>query len=234
MKTIIFTDTLGIDSEYQPKPATSFVPEWYKKTESYYTGKKEAYIADGELATTQTIKRCLPVFDAITTGYIIPTPADVYVRKGEDGMPFYTWSNHGLISFHPVKQAPLHPARNDVPYAKWNNPWSIKTPSGYSCLFLSPLHQDISFEPMAGIVDTDMYHLPVNFPFVLKDKNFTGLIPAGTPMIQVIPFKRDAFKMSVEPYSDLVSQDVAKWTKKLHSTFFERYKNRFWQRKEYK
>ena len=45
------------------------------------------------------------------------------------------------------------------------------------------------------MVDTDKYPIPVHFPFLLK-KNFEGLIKQGTPIIQVIPFKRESWKSS--------------------------------------
>ena len=38
---IIFTNTSGVLSLEQPKPASQFVPDWYKNTESYIGGEKE-------------------------------------------------------------------------------------------------------------------------------------------------------------------------------------------------
>jgi hypothetical protein len=31
----------------------------------------------------------------------------------------------------------------------------------------------------------------INFPFVFNEKNFSGILPAGTPLMQVIPIKKD-------------------------------------------
>jgi hypothetical protein len=36
----------------------------------------------------------------------------------------------------------------------------------------------------------------INFPFFLK-KDFNGIIKAGTPIIQAIPFKRETWDMEV-------------------------------------
>lgn len=210
-----------------------------------------------------TIKRCMPVFDCLNSGYIIKTPTDVYVSQkdanyvnkekfNENGenlylteeeiekkgfakkLPYYEWSNFGIIQFHPVEQAPTHPNRNGHQgyYPKWINPWSIKTPPGYSVLFVQPFHRDSVFTILPGIVDTDTYTAPVNFPFILNDISWEGLIPAGTPIAQVIPFKREEWQMELGKEVDLISQ--SKVTTKLRTKFFDSYKSQFRALKEYK
>lgn len=231
---IIFTNTFGVPEEYSPKPASNFVPEWYKKLESYIGGDKKP---NGEGKTNITVKRCMPVFDAITNGYIILSSADVFVsqRETEDGtiQPYFEWSNYGLIQFHPAVQAPEHPNRNNhMAYPKWINPWAIKTPKGYSVLFTQPMHRESPFTILPGIVDTDTYTAPVNFPFVLNDVNFEGLIPAGTPIAQVIPFKRDKWKMSLGTQAEFIEQQQV--ANRLQTKFFDAYKSIFRQPKEYK
>lgn len=191
----------------------------------------------GQGQTTATAKRCMPIFDAITGGYIIVSPADVYVSQKEDVTgkvaPYFEWSNYGLIQFHPVEQAPEHPSNNGSPaYPKWNNSWAIKTPDGYSTLFIQPMHRESVFTILPGIVDTDTYTAPVNFPFVLNDPTFEGLIPAGTPIAQVIPIKRDSWKMEFGSEAEFFEQQ--KVTNRLQSKFFDRYKTMFRQPKEYR
>ena len=229
MKKIIkFTNVSGFDYFEKPKPASAFIPDWYKNTESYVGGKKAT---NGLGSTTATIKKCIPVFDAITAGYIITSPADVLVSI-KDGAHYFEWANYGLISFHPIEQAPEHPSRKPYEYPKWNNHWAIKTPKGYSTLFVQPFHRESLFTILPGIVDTDKYTAPVNFPMVINDPNFEGIIPAGTPIAQVIPFKRDMFKMEFGYDDELKEQSMV--TTKLNTKFFDRYKNMFWDRKEYK
>jgi hypothetical protein len=231
---IIFTDTLGVLEEHSPKPASTLIPEWYKKLESYVGGERKP---TGQGVTSGTVKRCMPVFDAITGGYIITSPADVFVSQKEDltgkKEPYYEWSNYGLIQFHPVVQAPEHPNRNGhMAYPKWVNPWAIKTPKGYSVLFTQPMHRESPFTILPGIVDTDTYTAPVNFPFVLNNINFEGLIPAGTPIAQIIPFKRDLWQMELGTVEDFNEQ--AKTINKLRTKFFDSYKTQYRQFKEYK
>ena len=224
---ITFTNTTGAELE-QPKPASKVIPEWYKNMSSYTNDEKKPTGAGG---TSATVKRCMPVFDALVSGYIIESPADVYVSV-KDGGQWFEWSDFGLIAFHPIEQAPEHPAKNGFPYPKWTNPWAISTPKGYSTLFVQPFHRKSVFTILPGIVDTDTYTAPVNFPFTINDPTFEGLIPKGTPIAQVIPFKRESWTMQLGTKEDLLHQE--KVSKKLQSKFFDRYKSMYWSKKEYK
>lgn len=229
MNNIIFTNVLGYPENESPKPASQYVPEWYKKLDSYYGGEKKP---DGTGNTTATAKRCMPVFDAITAGYIITLPADVFVSQ-RNGQPYFEWSSYNLVQFHPTVQAPEHPNRNGhESYPKWINPWAIKTPKGYSTLFVQPFHRKSVFTILPGIVDTDEYSAAVNFPFVLNDIKFEGLIPKGTPIAQVIPIKRDDWKMELGGQKEIEEQ--LKVSMKLQTKFFDRYKTMFRKNKEYK
>jgi hypothetical protein len=225
---ITFTNVSGFNDLEQPQPASKFIPDWYKNMESYMDGEKKP---SGDGGSKATIKRCMPVFDAIISGYIITSPADVYVSL-KDGQQFFEWSSLGLISFHPIKQAPEHPSVKPHAYPKWINPWAIKTPKGYSTLFVQPMHRESVFTILPGIVDTDTYTATVNFPMVINDPNFEGLIPKGTPIAQAIPFKREDWQMEIGSQKELIEQNSI--TQKLQTKFFDRYKSMFWSRKEYK
>ena len=223
-KEIIFTDILGTNGGYPPKPAIHFIPDWYKKMEASFPRNEQ------KPNTTITIKKCIPVLDAMTAGYIITTISDVYVTI-KDNEPDYESLRSHNIEFHGRKQAYKHPLANEFLFPKWNNPWSIRTPKGYSCLFINPMHNpNLYFTIFEGLVDTDMYSAPVNFPFVLKNPTQEVLIPAGTPICQVIPFKRDKWYST---FSDDTSipQDARNL---VTSKFFDKYKHMFWQKKSYK
>jgi len=216
-----------------PKPASKVLPQWYKEMPSYSTedGKKTPPKGPG---TTATIKKCVPVFDALTSGYILTTVTDVYVRDSDNGIfPYFQWIDFNAIEFHPVVQAEKYPGVNETspPFPKWMSPWSIKTPKGYSCLFIAPMHQNNEyFKILPGIVDTDKYASPVNFPFILKP-GFRGLIPVGTPMAQVIPFKRESWKMNLGGEDE--QQKVHKELNIIKSRFFDAYRSIMWTKKEF-
>jgi hypothetical protein len=234
---ITFTDGIGVSKNFYPKPASSYIPEWYSEMDSYRGKEKKP---DGAGVSLATIKRCMPVFDAISSGYVITTYADVFVSQKptkqkdsevEVDMPYYQWPTGTPIAFHDIDQAPNHPLYNNAPYPKWISPWGISTPPGYSCLFINPVHRKSVFSIMEGVVDTDAYNAPVNFPFVLKNVNFEGLIPAGTPIAQVIPFKREEWKMQIGTEKDLEKQSNS--IRGLRSKMFDSYKTQFRQIKKY-
>jgi len=228
MNNILFTDTRGVVSEYFPKPAKSFIPEWYQKTKSYIE-KKEVT----ERGTSATIKKCVPVLDILSAGYIIPTWSDIWVTKKDNERVLITHNSVMKIETHPKPQIENHPERknNDVAF-KFLNPWSIKTPLGYSCLFVAPFHNpNPYFEALSALVDTDDYSVPVNLPFFLKSDDFEGLIPAGTPLIQVIPFKRENWKMSFGNREDEIN--AAKREVELKTLLFNSYRRLFWRKKEF-
>jgi hypothetical protein len=227
-KEIIFTNIFDIDF-FPPKPAVKEVPDWYKNTPEYLG--KEGRIVDEFNETVHTIKKCMPVFDAMTSGYIIYTQVDVDVSQ-KDGIPYYHWSDQSAIDFHPIGQAPLHPVKSEAPYPKWMNPYAIATPPGYSTLFTAPMHRESVFTILEGIVDTDQYKAPVNIPFVLKDNKWKGIIPAGTPMAQVIPFKRESWEHRIGSDKERFEQE--RILRKLKTLFFNSYKRQFWSSKQYK
>lgn len=224
---ILFTNTSDFSNIEKPKPAKEFIPDWYKTMDSYVGKEKKP---NGNGITTATIKRCMPVFDAITAGYIITLPADVYVSI-ENNEQHFQWSDHDLVQFHPIEQAPTHPNKKPHAYPKWMNPWSIKTPKGYSVLFVQPFHRESVFTILPAIVDTDTYYAPVNFPMTINDPNFEGLISVGTPIAQVIPFKRENWKMVLGDNEDIKAQYEIR--RKLQTKFFDRYKTLFREKKEY-
>lgn len=225
---ITFTNVSGFDDLEQPQPASKSIPEWYKTMESYVGGSRKP-INNGK--TSATIKRCMPVFDSIVAGYLIVLPADVYVSI-KNGQQYFEWSSLALVDFHLVDQAPTHPANNGHAYPKWNNHWAIKTPKGYSTMFIQPMHRESVFTILPGIVDTDRYYSPVNFPFTVNDPNFEGLIPKGTPIAQVIPFKRDSWAMQFGREKEIKEQLTI--NNQLSTKFFDRYKDMFRVKKEFK
>jgi len=225
---ITFTNISPFPDLEKPQLASKVIPEWYKEIGSYVGDKK---IPQSNGTGTGTIKKCMPVFDAITAGYIIVSPADVYVSI-KDREQFFYWAALDLIAFHSIEQAFSHPNKNPFPFAKWINNWAIKTPKGYSTLFVQPFHRESVFTILPGIVDTDTYPGPVNFPMVINDPFFEGLIPKGTPIAQVIPIKRESWKMEFGSQKDVEQQlSIAH---KLSTVFFDRYKTMFWSKKDYK
>ena len=234
MKEITFTlveQSLSHVAE-MPSPSINNLPEWYKKTDSFIGGKVEAEGGNLNL----TLKKCIPVLDAISQGYIIKLWTDVYVERKNNSVSYHFSVQRGdvprAVEGHALEQAPLYPIKDcyDKSILKWINPWHIKTPKGYSVLFTTPNHRDLPFEIMEGVVDTDTFPLTVNFPFFIK-KDFEGIIPHGTPIAQVIPFKRESWKTKIGEHDE---NEYLSLNNFHDSYFMNRYKKKWWNRKSFK
>lgn len=200
-----------------PSPAARELPTWFKGIDP---------VRENQL----TIKKCIPVLDAMTTGYIFKTSADVMFDEGLNR--FIDNGVSPVVSHHEHFQIEGFDLGNQlIPDAyKWVNRFQVFTPKGYSIMFTHPVNRfDLPFQTLSGFVDTDEYPLSVQFPFFMK-KGFSGLIPAGTPIAQAILVKRDDWevdsKVQTESY---VYPDFWKW----HLPPLGKYKREFWKRKRY-
>lgn len=176
------------DNIAKPYPAKKGVPDWLLNQEAEYD--------DGG----KTIKKCQPFLDGVTSGYIIPFPDDTIIKitgkydfeiAGPGGRFF---SAHGYMQYN-------RSWFKDRLVVKFNNPWIIRTPENYSTYFFQPNGKNVKpLYSIPAIVDTDVYEMSVALPFVwTENKIGTELeIKKGTPMTQVIPFKRESWTMEIE------------------------------------
>lgn len=226
----IATNKEFLDIAPKPVPSSYNIPIWFKNTPSYINDKKDIDVYSDP---NSTIKKCMPLVDVMTAGYQIVLPCDIWVyNEGENQIKFqWAWENLEFITGTRKEQYPYYPIPDGY-YSqafKWINFWTIKTPKKWSCIFTHPLHHDdLPFKCLSSIVDTDKYPSPVHFPFFLK-KNFSGLIPKGTPLMQVIPFKREHFKSEFSYDKGC----LATIWKKAHTEFFDRYLKNFRSPKTY-
>lgn len=227
-----FWETEAIDTP--PFPASKSIPEWFKKMNSYMNYQKEPNNGRAE----PTIKRCMPFFDAMTCGYLIRTVGDIWVKNtgGTVEFEFPKQNPNGvlakdLIEFHSSDQLQFFPDLNTQRVPKFISPWGIKTPKGYSVLITNPISRNLPFKILDGFVDTDTYHLPINFPFIWTDKYYNGLLPAGTPIAQVIPVKRESWKQVLSKQG--TDEILHKQGHFIRMRFFDKYKNNFRQVKDY-
>ena len=179
------------------EPATKQIPLWYRKMEPI-----RLLAADPEYRDF-TAKKCIPILDAMTTGYSIKTNYDIHFEWDEDtGKSSFKFDPKNIeqspqITMHNFEQIRGMELDDYHEFAyKFSNPWVIKTPPGYSCFFTNPINQINPFYVLNGVVDTDVYPLAVQFPFFMK-KRFNGTIKKNTTIVQIFPFKRDEWKMSI-------------------------------------
>jgi|TARA_Y100000361_G_C11143662_1_gene336692 hypothetical protein len=223
-----------------PEPCKLNIPDWFKKLD--------------HTAELMTVKGCMPFLDSLTSGYLLKIPADLYLKHNySDENGRYTTihskvpnipimklnvNKEGDEQLHPPQQlgneCPFHKKNQGLSYQKILNPWLIKTPPGYSCLFLPPMNNgDDRFSIIPGIVDTDSFISEINFPIIVNGDKYPMLetiIKKGTPYVQVIPFKRESWKMEVTSNEEnRIERIFYQQFKFLHN-----YKTRWWNKKSWK
>lgn len=221
----------------EPKPASLFIPDWYKQMNTVVRGHEyTGGLIDGKpMSPNTTMKMCSPFLDAMTSGYVWSLPQDILIYMDSNKNILFSWrTENDAISEHTENQHPTLPSAYDGQrfVMKWSFDFIIKTPPGYSTLFTHPINRhDLPFRTFTGVVDTDTYILPVQFPFQLLNSNFPMTIEKGTPVCQIIPFKRDNWKSNVDDISD---EEIEKIKFEYLSRIYKAYKSRYWKKKQYK
>jgi hypothetical protein len=241
-------DYFALKEDY-PIPAKLNIPDWYKNLE--------------HTLSKRTAKGCMPFLDSLTAGYLLKIPQDIALKHNADAKDekgnnikdsyqqfsldnFWQLLNAKYINLNSASSLEIHKTfqlegsplvekNKNLPFHKILNPWKIKTPKGYSCLFVSPLNNsDDRFSIIPGIVDTDSYNLEINFPIVVNGDKYPTLetvIKKGTPYVQVIPFKRDSWKMTLNKRKQKEIQNSSIF---FSLTFLDRYKHKSWQKKTWR
>jgi hypothetical protein len=207
-----------------PQPASRFIPDEYKDLPRFNDGNLHGI----------TLKTCIPFLDSLTMGYIIPFDQDYVVDPIENDFSVIPANREDeQIGFHHKGQLPVkwHKVTGENA-GKFVNKWLIKTPPGYSCLFIKPMNRlEPRFDIISGVVDTDTYVNVINFPFILNKRDKQFLIKKGEPMVQVIPFKRESWKKWSGFYFEKLHR---KTMAMLSSKWMDKYKTMFWNKKSFK
>jgi len=172
----------------EPVPAGSVLPEWFRRLPP--VDRDHVSPHDNAL----TLKRCMPFLDAMALGWILTLAATVRLEVSAEGSVVDAgWDfDRTMVTFHAARQVAGHP-RSPRPACKLHNYWTIRTPKGWSCLFLPLLNRPSDvIEIVAGVVDTDSYHAHINFPFFVVAPDGRYVLEKGLPLVQVIPFRRSA------------------------------------------
>jgi hypothetical protein len=217
MKIVFVPGSIDIDNNVlAPEPSRKNIPSWYKNI----PGDEE----------TMNLKKCIPFLDSISHGYIQKTWADIHVKADGNNVLFSQSSGVPIFLNRENASLPIEKDFYNVEFI-WQRPWATILPKGFSALIVHPLNRiDLPFYTLSGVVDFDKsIHGNIgNIPFYIK-KGFTGIIPAGTPMFQIIPIKREDWVSEKAEYNDLFWKE--KINEKLGVSNF--YKKKIWQKKSF-
>jgi len=206
---ISFVSTVsGLSSieECLPRPAINFMPEWWKKAPMVRSSFGLNGIEAGNF------KNCPALKDYFAEGYIIPMWTDLILYYNSDTLEWaYRISDEKFkISTHSNDQyinSVSHTMLGQNTYFifKFESPWKIFTPDGYSTYQLPAFyHFNNDFSAAPGVRDTDKYH-QLNLQILIHSDKKEIFIPRGTPIAQLIPFKRESLNLDVRDadYEDM-------------------------------
>ena len=219
-----------------PQPAENYQPEWLKKAKPFFTKAPEFDIETGK--PNPTFKMCMPFTDTFSMGYIQETWTDIWIDKenSPESPYFYFPAGPKIMSERPLQASSLmhHPEEYYPQHYAWHPTWLPELPPGYSCIITQPLNRmDLPFHTFTGIMDSDSFFTSEqqsNIPFLLK-KDFSGMIKKGTPMYQIIPFKRDDWESELNKYD---GNRQLSMTQKVRQFMWGGYKSLHWKKKKFK
>ncbi len=172
-----------------PKPAAEQVPQWYRDL-PIDLGTPDAQGNPG-----RTARACLPMADAFALGWMLPLPFDIAMSRDPQGQLMFHWADGvpepPITLLHPRQLGGEAPPFDGALPLAFLNPWRIVLPSGYSAAVLHPInHADLPFRTFGAVVDCDSLQTSFKIPFLWTTQAESWLLPAGTPIAQVIPMKR--------------------------------------------
>jgi hypothetical protein len=240
------------DPKFFPAPTQSVIPEWYKKASrfaknpfnnEYWKATKENCPVAKEGTTDDyglipTWKACPAIMDAFSTGYVLKTPCDLTFFKNSNGIIEVKVEDIKYKDFC-TSRPPIpefeHPRGYYKHHFAWLADWGLELPEGYSALFMTPMNRfDLPFLNTTGVVDSDKVHMLGTFPFFIAE-GWEGVIPAGTPYLQILPFKRENWEHEIK-----ILEDSEIYNEMVKNRDFYRqpdggvYKNKVWSRREYR
>lgn len=216
-----------------PKPAAEYIPDWLQNATPFFTKTPQFSVDTGKPNTT--FKMCMPFTDSFNMGYIQETWTDIWIEKNENGTYFYFPAGPKIMSERSAMASSMLP---QIPgfctnHYTWHPTWLPELPAGYSSIITHPFNRsDLPFQVFTGVIDSDTFYTSEresNIPFLLRD-NFTGLIKKGTPMYQIIPFKRESWKSSANKHDHKRQLSM---TQKVRQFAMGGYKKLHWKKKDF-
>lgn len=202
MKVKFRCDPALADILPRPELARHTLPGWLRSMPA--TAASDLHGQD-----IRTVKQCPPFIDAMSAGFMIRLPCDVHVDNGvlswDWQAPWPDTPGHprSPLSFHAPAQVSGTPLDQGRMIVKFNSFWTIELEEGWSLLAMHPANrEDLPFRLLTGLVDADRFtDVGIFFPALWTDPAFAGTLPAGTPVAQCIPVRREALDLEFSSFS---------------------------------
>lgn len=237
IKFVTNRDWLTKDSISRPEPIIKTIPSWFREADRFAKKPDGEYWIGPDGGKVPTWKACPAIFDIMGTGYTLKTPCDIEFYLGDFKSISVKVSEKKYEDFV-TKRDPMpqfqHPEGYYRTHFAWMPDWAVETPEGYSVLYTQPFNRfELPFLTTSGIIDNDKVNLMGSMPFFIRE-GFSGVLPAGTPIAQMIPFKREDWQSEIviEKPSALYKKNIEN-SKKYRVPDGGVYKNLVWSKRTY-
>lgn len=215
----------------EPKPCFKNMPKWYVETSNLnhsYKRHKCPFVGKGGdfPEVYSNIKTCPAVFDYLTSGYIIPSWDNFVIRNINNSL-YMSWQQNAIHTLKPDHIFTTH--HNSLQsdglvgtdyeplyggFHKLLSPWFVQTPPGISLYITNPnQYRDKRFTTVDAIIHPDKHPMSLQWFFewnipIIETEDFSLIdtkiqcIKKGTPLILIIPFRRENYKSHVKYLSN--------------------------------
>jgi hypothetical protein len=163
----------------------------------------------GDTPDTLSSKNCPGIRKIISSGWVVPAPADFVIQTNGDGASFawtepYRFSkiskgmdsyvnSHTRSQVEPLLDDPNNTLKTAI---KLETPWRVETSDDVVLLQLPiTYNNEDRFTAATGVLDGRYGHT-INVQLFWNKMNEETLVRAGTPLCQIIPIPRSALSLS--------------------------------------
>lgn len=204
-----YCELLEVKEKYPIIPASSYKFDWFKQSSLEF---KKTAAEKGSYEQVTGVVRCPGIRPILKKGYIVRSWFDLTIKPLENGNGFEYYIPEGIYSylkdknytkkliswFSPDNAAHTIPLTDDQLPAliKITLPWSVSIPKNKELLTIPiPYPDRTEFTAVHGILEEgEFFQLNAIIKINQINKEFT--IPAGTPLLQLIPI--DVKEQTVE------------------------------------
>jgi hypothetical protein len=221
--------------QFSPVPSIKKIPLWFSSSDKYETNDLGEALLKYDGGRLPSFKSCPALLDVFNLGYTLLTPCDLnfYIKNNLPYVEVPKRFEDFCAERPPMKNFPS-PNENHDKHFHWFPSWPVELPKGYSAIYTHPFNRfDLPFTTVSGIIDNDKMSFAGLMPFFLK-KGFEGIVPAGTPYVQIIPFKREDWEMEIKnhTYEEMYQRHMIA-ANLLRTKDGGEYKKNMWSKKKY-
>ena len=192
-----------------PVVGNQVMPEWFVSTDPHFRRHTQFQVFPPELKLREnsTVRACPGIVDFMAGGYVLRLWSDYAITFDEEVnvergtvRPVWRWQSPQqelTLSNHDPGQHEKLPNPGFPVIIKFESPWFCRTPPGYSIRMLPMFyHFEQLWDVLPGVIHADTFHdTHLNVRFHIRKG--TLVLPAGTPLCQLVPFKRTRYALEV-------------------------------------